>query len=129
MSDTVSCIECGGEIPGDSDDERVVMLADGDSFAHADSTECVVTLQARVAELDGRPWRFTYGTEIEIFESSAAPADHLWLSLLTDTNVLTRQEVGEGTAHLHREQVEKLAAQLRAWLDDHPRPAPTEDAP
>lgn len=68
----------------------------------------------------GEPMRCTYGTEIEVYESSSAEGPHVWLKLRCDPRVLSRQEAGEGTAHLNEAQARDLIARLETWLQEIP---------
>lgn len=68
----------------------------------------------------GKPSTCTYGTKIEVYESSSAIAPHVWLKLQQDSNVLGEANAGEAVAHLDVKQAKKLIARLQAWLDDIP---------
>jgi hypothetical protein len=48
----------------------------------------------------------TYGTEIRVQESSSAEEPRVWLFVS-----------GENSAHLNREQVERLIAALNVWME------------
>lgn len=62
----------------------------------------------------------TYGTRVRVYESSSASGPHVWLNLLCDPEMLTKQAAGEGTAHLNEEQARALVARLQAWIDEIP---------
>lgn len=68
----------------------------------------------------GNPITCTYGSTIKVYESSSAEGPHCWLRVQVDPRVLTRQEYGEGTAHLNEEQARALIARLQFWLDEIP---------
>lgn len=67
----------------------------------------------------GQPFRCSYGTEIEVYESSAARGPHCWLNLTQGPHLTFRS--GNGTAHLNAEQARALVARLQAWLDEIPK--------
>jgi hypothetical protein len=66
----------------------------------------------------GEPFKCTYGTEVEVYESSAAINPHVWLKLTQGGSL--HFEDGEGVAHLDEEQARALIARLQAWLDEIP---------
>lgn len=66
------------------------------------------------------PVRCTYGTSVEVYESSSAEGPHVWLKLLCDSHVLSNQAAGEGTAHLNEAQAREVIARLQAWVDEIP---------
>jgi len=59
----------------------------------------------------------TYGSRIDVYESSAASGPHVWLSVEVSTPGRTS---GAAHAHLNEEQARVLIARLRAWLDEIP---------
>ena len=75
----------------------------------------------------GRRMECSYGTGIEVYESSAASAPHVWLKLETGKS-MGKQSPGEGTAHLNARQAKMLVERLQTWLDEIPgrwgRPKP-----
>lgn len=68
----------------------------------------------------GQPLQCTYGTTIEVYESSSAEGPHVWLKLRQDPRVLRGEQAGEATAHLSEEQASAVVASLSAWLADIP---------
>ncbi len=69
----------------------------------------------------GKPMRCTYRTEIEVYESSSASGPHVWLNVKCDPAVLSKQEPGEGTAHLNEKQARALIDRLQTWVDEIPK--------
>lgn len=65
------------------------------------------------------PITCAYGSEVKVYESSAASGPHIWLNVQTDVGVLTQQKPGEGTAHLTLEQAELLRDQLSHLISHH----------
>jgi hypothetical protein len=65
------------------------------------------------------PFKCSYGSEVAVYESSAATGPHIWLKVHCDTKVLSRQKEGEGTAHLTLEQACRLRDQLNWLLRNH----------
>jgi hypothetical protein len=68
----------------------------------------------------GVPVVCTYGSQVEVYESSSAEGPHVWIKVQVDPRVLTRQPYGEGVAHLNEEQARAVIARLQAWLDEIP---------
>lgn len=68
----------------------------------------------------GDPMHCTYGTDIAVYESSAAAGPHVWLKLRCDPRFLGDQPGGEGTAHLNKRQALALIARLQTWVDEIP---------
>lgn len=68
----------------------------------------------------GEPVVCTYGSEIRVYESSAATGPRVWLSVKCDGISLHDQPEGEGTAHLDENQARALIARLQAWVDEIP---------
>ncbi len=56
-----------------------------------------------------------YGSTVLVSESSSAEEPCIWLRVTVDTMVLTKQEPGEGVAHLSMEQAMMVRDQL-SWL-------------
>ena len=83
-------------------------------------TPVEVSQSGRGFNIYGPPSHCTYGTKIEVYESSSASGPHLWLNLTCDPDVLTKQPAGEGTAHLTPKQARELIARLQCWLDEIP---------
>lgn len=65
------------------------------------------------------PITCAYGSEVKVYESSAASGPHIWLNVQTDVGALTQQKPGEGTAHLTLEQAELLRDQLSHLISHH----------
>jgi len=76
----------------------------------------------------GEPVHCTYGTAIEVYESSSAEGPHIWLALRQDLRVLRNFAAGEAHAHLSAEQARLVIARLQAFLDDIPERWGQEDA-
>ena len=68
----------------------------------------------------GQPVICTYGSEIRVYESSAASGPHVWLKVKCADVSLHHQPPGEGTAHLNEEQARAVIERLQAWLDEIP---------
>jgi hypothetical protein len=60
----------------------------------------------------GEPFQCTYGTTVDVYESSAAMEPCVWLKLTQGGSL--HFEEGEGVAHLDQEQVLALIARLQA---------------
>jgi hypothetical protein len=56
----------------------------------------------------------SYGTEIEVYDSSAASEPHVWLKLQAGERLPFDE--GQGVAHLNAEQAWQLIHRLRTWL-------------
>lgn len=68
----------------------------------------------------GRPFSCTYGTRIDVYESSAAIGPRLWLNLKCNWT----HEPSDTSAHLDRRQASLLVMKLQAWLRmTEPKPA------
>ncbi len=66
----------------------------------------------------GRPFRDSYGSEIEVYESSSGR--HVWLKVdprSWDRNI----GAGEACAHLDERQAREVIARLERWLEDRCR--------
>jgi hypothetical protein len=75
----------------------------------------------------GEPFKDTYGSVLEVYESSAAGGPHVWLKVNTSAWDTT-PEHAEAIAHLNPEQARALIARLQTWLHEIPsRWAPTAD--
>ncbi len=61
------------------------------------------------------PWLDAYGQTISVYESSAADAPHVWVSIEGSRNM--RNEGVRIAAHLNVEQAEKLRRELSAFID------------
>lgn len=68
----------------------------------------------------GDPIVCTYGSRIEVYESSIADGPHCWIQIFCDPRMLPNQPSGRGVAHLNEEQARGLIARLQAWLDEIP---------
>jgi hypothetical protein len=62
----------------------------------------------------GSPLTCSYGTSIEVYESSSAEGPHAWLKM-------RQGDRSEAFAHLSEEQARALVARLSAWLEDIPQ--------
>jgi hypothetical protein len=71
------------------------------------------------------PITCTYGTEVRVYESSAAESPHLWVAL-KETRLEGR---GEAHAHLSFEQARELRDQLDWLLDNHYQVAAAQHPP
>ncbi len=74
----------------------------------------------------GPPMRCSYGSVIEVYESSSAEGPHVWLKV-DASGWLTRErshrnpgDFAVGTAHLNEEQARALIDSLQTWLDEIP---------
>jgi len=63
----------------------------------------------------------TYGSRIDLHESSSAEEDAVWLDIEVDPRVLTREIPGSATAHMGYETAVALRDQLTRWINDHPQ--------
>jgi hypothetical protein len=62
----------------------------------------------------GKPFRDSYDSEVEVYESSSAKAPHVWVAV--------RQTDGkEAHMHLTEKQAFALVKRLRTWMDEIPR--------
>ena len=68
----------------------------------------------------GKPFRDTYGSEIEVYESSAAEGPHVWLKVDASRWITSPEDFAVGTAHLNEDQARALVERLQAWLDEIP---------
>lgn len=82
--------------------------------------EVTITTTQRGFHRYGEPVICTYGTKVEVYESSSAEGPHVWLNLECDMENLRSQKAGEGTAHLNEEQARAVIARLQTWLDEIP---------
>lgn len=64
----------------------------------------------------GDPVSCSYGTLIDVYESSSAEGPHCWLKL-THGPLMGQ---GEAFAHLNESQARSVIARLQAWLDEIP---------
>ena len=67
----------------------------------------------------GRPFECSYGTLMEVYESSSAEGPHCLLAMWSLPQLTGN--AGEALAHLTPEQAEALVARLRTWLDEPKR--------
>ena len=79
-----------------------------------------ITETTRGFHLYGEPFECSYGTQVRVYESSAAMAPHVWLALKVRPDMEQAHTVGEASAHLNRTQAIALVARLTAWLDEIP---------
>ena len=73
----------------------------------------------------GRPVVCTYGSKVEVYESSAASGPHVWLSIDAAAWHEVRDHVSsskpaQATAHLNAKQARAVIARLQAWVDEIP---------
>lgn len=68
----------------------------------------------------GPPFQDTYGSVIEVYESSAATKAHVWLKINSSSWIKNLDAIGEGTAHLNIEQTQALIDRLQTFLDEIP---------
>jgi hypothetical protein len=61
----------------------------------------------------------SYGSHIDVYESSAASGPHVWIKI-NERAWCTRPELGEATAHLNPEQARLLIERLQVWLKEIP---------
>lgn len=61
----------------------------------------------------------SYGSEVLVYESSAASAPHLWLSIDQNPMVLRGARPGRAVAHLTLDQVDALIETLTRLRDAH----------
>ncbi len=67
----------------------------------------------------GEPMKDTYGSLLEVYESSAAGGPHVWVKV--DASAWDRSgEPARATAHLNVEQARALIARVQAFLDEIP---------
>lgn len=64
----------------------------------------------------GQAFADTYGSFVDVYESSSAEGPHVWLKVVD-----RRTQMG-GHAHLTPTQARKVIARLQAWLDEIPSP-------
>lgn len=64
----------------------------------------------------GKPTKCSYGTDIDVYESSAADARYVWLSMQTDLRGFPSIGKGEASAHLSVDQAYALAMRLLAFI-------------
>ena len=75
---------------------------------------------SRGFDIYGPPVTCSYGTIIDVRDSSSAEGPRLCLSLLEDKRVFNRTEPGRAAAHLTPEQACAIIDRLEAWLDSLP---------
>jgi hypothetical protein len=73
-----------------------------------------VTERGRGLKNYGDPLRCSYGTTIEVYDSSAAESPHVWLKLEAGNRLPF--DAGQGVAHLSEEQARDLRDRLDLWL-------------
>lgn len=70
----------------------------------------------------GKPMTDSYGSVLEVYESSSAEGPHVWLSVDSSSwENDQRAKRGSGTAHLNAAQARDLIARLQTWLDEIPK--------
>lgn len=70
----------------------------------------------------GEPFNDSYGSVLEVYESSAASGPHVWLKIDASAwdHDRAHSKMHEATAHLDPEQAYALIRRLEAWLAEIP---------
>ena len=69
----------------------------------------------------GSPLTDSYGGTLEVYESSAACAPHVWLKIDCSKWLTTcKEEPGAAFAHLSLGQAHALCARLEKWISEVP---------
>lgn len=98
---------------------RGSVAQEDDPVAH-EGESVSVTTNIRGFHIYGEPVVCTYGSEVSVYESSAADGPHVWLKVKCDGEILHHQPEGEGVSHLNEEQARAVIARLQAWVDEIP---------
>ena len=75
-----------------------------------------VTREGRGLRQYGKEMRCSYGTRINVRESSSAEGSYVWLFM--EQQFYSDQPVKDASAHLSVKQARELVRRLQTWLDD-----------
>lgn len=62
----------------------------------------------------GKPFKDSYGTEVEVYESSSAEGPHVWVK--ADPSMTPAAHL-----HLNAKQALELIRRLQTWMDEIPK--------